>query len=104
MNNFGSLNPTPEQIWLKAVYVDAENEMRGFRKDRFGNWIFKSAYGNRNSDYGWEMDHSFPKSLGGLSTYANLEPVNWKANIKKSDSLPPSFLHSLINLGKPTQF
>jgi len=80
--------PSPETVWQKARVVDYASALNGYRMDRYGNWIHFKEYGNRNSRYGWEMDHNpIPKSSGGLDIYDNLEPVYWKANVQKSDSI-----------------
>jgi len=72
------------QIWQKAQYVSPENEARGFRKDECGAWIKLSDYGNRDSPYGWEIDHIFPQSLGGSDELYNLRPLHWENNIEKA--------------------
>ncbi|KUG25132.1 hypothetical protein ASZ90_005048 [hydrocarbon metagenome] len=37
--------------------------------------------------YGWEIDHIIPLSLGGTDDIANLQPLHWENNRKKSDNL-----------------
>lgn len=58
-----------------------------YRRDKFGTAMQFSEYGNRNSVYGWEIDHIIPTSKGGSDDYQNLEPLNWKNNSAKSDKL-----------------
>ena len=59
------------EIWEKAEYIDEKNESNGFRKDQCGAWIKWSDYGNRNSKYGWEIDHIKPASKGGDDVISN---------------------------------
>lgn len=50
------------------------------RQDAYGWYIVWSEYGNRNSDYGWEIDHVVPTALGGLNSAANVRALHWKNN------------------------
>jgi len=42
----------------------------------------RDDYGNRNSDYGWEIDHIDPDGGDDIS---NLQQLQWKNNVDKSD-------------------
>ena len=57
-----------------------------WRKDEFGNEIAYSAYGRRDSAYGWEFDHIRPDALGGGDHIANLRPLHWKVNASRGPS------------------
>ena len=74
-----------QSVWEKAQYVDPSNEQKGFRKDQCGAWIQRNAYGNRNSQWGWEVDHIKPKANGGTDALSNLRPLHWRNNAAKSD-------------------
>lgn len=78
-------NEDVKKVWLKAEWVSSDNEANGFRKDQCGAWIKWSDYGNRNSKYGWEIDHITPVSKGGTDVLSNLRPLHWSNNLSKSD-------------------
>lgn len=40
------------------------------------------SYGNRDSRFGWEVDHI---NLNGGDNLDNLRPLHWKNNVAKSD-------------------
>ena len=44
--------------------------------DRRGREIRKEAYGQPNSEFGWEVHHKRPKSQGGTDAFDNLEIVH----------------------------
>ena len=73
------------RIWDKAERCGIENEKNGFRKDQCGAWIKFSEYGNRNSKYGWEIDHIKPASKGGDEVINNARPLHWKNNASRQD-------------------
>lgn len=72
------------KVWQKATYVSPDAEAKGFRKDQCTAWIQRTAYGNRNSDYGWEIDHITTKDDGGGDELSNLRPLHWRNNVAKS--------------------
>jgi hypothetical protein len=51
------------------------NDPKDWRKDQCGAWIARNQYGNRNSRYGWEVDHIKPESEGGGDELSNLRPI-----------------------------
>ena len=53
-----------------------------FRKDDIGYWICYADYDNRQSEYGWQIDHIQPIALGGFDELANLRPLHWWANAR----------------------
>jgi 5-methylcytosine-specific restriction endonuclease McrA len=58
-----------------------------WRWDKCGLVMKFAEHGNRNSEHGWEIDHINPVSNGGGDNYDNLQPLNWKNNADKSNSL-----------------
>ena len=81
------LPTTIQNVWKKAVYVSAENDANGFRKDVCGKWIQFDQHGNRDALYGWEIDRIKPVALGGSDIPVNLQPLHWKNNVGKGDSI-----------------
>lgn len=73
--------------WEHATKVNGYNPSV-FRKDCCGAWIVKSAYGNLNSPFGWEVDHVYPISRGGDDHLVNLRAMQWENNRSKGDSYP----------------
>ena len=60
---------------------------RTFRVDMFGNVIADPESAAAKSVCAFEVDHIFPWSRGGRTLRPNLAPVQWGANIRKSDKL-----------------
>lgn len=72
-----------EEVWEKARPVKGKNP-DAWRKDAMGNMIRNASYGT-HGEYGWDIDHKYPKSKGGSDADKNLQPLHWEANIKKGD-------------------
>ncbi len=75
------------KVWEQAIIVP-NYDPNVVRKDCCGAWILKSEFGNRNSNFGWEVDHVYPKSKGGGDEPDNLRPMHWKNNLSKGDNFP----------------
>ncbi len=72
--------------WSKGrIMPDQDRNI--YRWDRCGQVMQYSQHGNRNSNYGWEIDHINPVNNGGTDIDNNLQPLNWKNNLAKSDKL-----------------
>ena len=56
--------------------------------DFSGRRIVKGAYGDRNSDFGWNVDHILPVSHGGKTNDSNLIITHIKTNDEKADKFP----------------
>ncbi len=76
-------NWTPEEI--QVIWEKAEPSVQPdmWRKDQCGAWIYRKDYGNRQSDYGWEIDHIKPESKGGEDVLSNARPLHWLNNASR---------------------
>ncbi|MCX6134624.1 MAG: hypothetical protein NTU47_12490 [Ignavibacteriales bacterium] len=70
-----------QAVWEKAIAQD-DNDATMWRKDECGAWMQRVMYGDRDSQYGWEIDQISPKFP---ETISNLCPLHWKNRIGKSD-------------------
>jgi len=70
-----------QKVWEKGLVVPS-NDPKVYRQDACRAWICRKEYGNRNSQYGWEIDHIKPSGPDSLD---NLQPLQWENNVDKSD-------------------
>ena len=75
-----------ESVWKKANQIDGYDDTK-WRKDFAGAWIQRNQLGIR-SEYGWEIDHIKPKSMGGSDDESNLIPMHWRNNVCKANNYP----------------
>lgn len=83
------------EIWNKGI-IDDKYPSERVRKDACGAFILYEDFGNRNSIFGWEIDHIYPASVlheKGVSedlidNLLNLRPINWKNNASKGANYP----------------
>lgn len=66
-----------KRVWGKALPLLNDDPNR-VRKDKCGAWIVFDEYGNRNSQFGWEIDHIIPISKGGTDEIETFSPYNGK--------------------------
>ena len=71
-------------VWEKG-FATLGYDAAMFRKDKYGALMKRSEYGNRESPYGWEIDHIVPESKGGGSDMDNLRPLNWETKVRRRD-------------------
>jgi hypothetical protein len=57
------------------------------RKDQCGKWIDFYDYGDHSVSTGWDVDHKKPKTIWSELEFDfdNLQALNWKDNITKSN-------------------
>lgn len=70
-------------VWRKGRILKDEKASE-WRMDDFDNLIWFAAYGDRDSFFGWEVDHIIPVSDGGVNDLINLRPLQWEANVKRN--------------------
>jgi hypothetical protein len=64
-----------ERVWVYAQAIPG-NDAAVWRKDEFGAWIHRGDYGNRHSEFGWEIAECGYRMRGqGL---AALRPMQWQ--------------------------
>ncbi|CAN5214232.1 hypothetical protein BH23VER1_BH23VER1_07690 [soil metagenome] len=63
------------RVWGTAQPVEG-NDPDLWRKDEFGAWLNRLDYGNRHSDFGWEIAGA-PSSHSSAGL-ASLRPMHWQ--------------------------
>ena len=69
-------------VWVKGQVVGSNNPDE-YRKDECGAWMYFSHYSNRNSQYGWEIDHIEFVDHVASEDLNNLRPLQWQNNACK---------------------
>jgi len=82
-----------DSVWAKGNPINPDSKGNSYdpniwRWDICGKVMKYSEHGDRNSEHGWEIDHSVPTARGGGNELSNLQPLNWKMNAAKSDNHP----------------
>ena len=75
-------NEDIQNVWNKGSIIPG-NDSNIWRKDQCGAWIGRSFYGDRNSKYGWEIDHIDTNTNN--DNLSNLRPLQWKNNASRQD-------------------
>ena len=73
---------TAMRLWSKSFGKETKV------KDFAGREIAKGAYNDRNSEYGWNVDHILPQCRGGKTADYNLVCCHIATNDEKADKFP----------------
>ena len=73
--------------WNNASAPPKGYDGRVYRLDSCGALIYWPSYG-KDTDMGWEVDHVFPKNLGGKNDSVNLRAMHHRNNSSKGNSYP----------------
>jgi hypothetical protein len=68
-----------QTVWEQAEAVRSANPTK-WRKDACGAWICRDQFGNRNSEFGWEINCIRPVDNGGTEVLSDLRPLQWINN------------------------
>ena len=72
-----------QRIWKKGKIVSTHKSSL-WRKDDCGAWMKRDEFGNRGSEYGWEIDDISP---GGPDALCNVRPLQWQNHVDKMSGL-----------------
>lgn len=72
-------------VWSKAHPIPGHDPAE-WRYDKFG-WVIRRTDYGAVTEYGWEIDHLVPVSMGGANVISNLRPLHWSNNRAKSNKL-----------------
>ena len=64
-----------DAVWRFAAKIPG-NDPELWRKDEFGAWIYRLDYGNRRSQFGWEISET--QSGVAISPLLGLRPLQWQ--------------------------
>ena len=73
---------TAMRLWNKTFGRESK------AKDFTGRMMAKGAYNDRNSEFGWNVDHILPQSRGGVTADHNLICCHILTNDEKADRFP----------------
>lgn len=76
-----------QAVWKKGTPIDGYSADI-WRRDICGSAMKYSDHGDRNSEYGWEIDHIKPVSKYPSDDLSNLQPLHWRNNAAKADQYP----------------
>lgn len=73
---------TASRLWVKQFGKKQK------AVDFSGRMVARAAYNDRNSEFGWNVDHILPESRGGKTVDYNLICCNIRTNDEKADRFP----------------
>jgi hypothetical protein len=73
-----------ESVIFAVTEVVPGNDPEIWRKDEFGDWIYRFDYGRRTSEFGWEI---FDPGVGrhAQGVYA-MRPMQWQSYIRQYET------------------
>jgi hypothetical protein len=77
-------------VWVKGFAIPGYDAAI-WRHDAFGHAMRYADYGDRNSEYGWEIDHIVATALGGSDDITNLRPLHHRINASLGGALSALF-------------
>lgn len=77
-------------IWNKAIGIPGQ-DMRLWRQDPCGAYMYRDHYGDTNSKWGWEIDHIQPVAHHGTDALGNLQALQWQNNRRKGDNIGTNY-------------
>lgn len=86
-----------DSIWQSARKADGM-DANMVRKDPCGAWIVRDKFGASDNEYGWEIDHIYPRSLGGDDNTENLRAMHC-ANARSKGDNYPSYIVAVTSEG-----
>ncbi len=86
-----------DRIWQTARKVEGMDADM-VRKDPCGAWIVRDKYAQPENEYGWEIDHIYPLSMGGDDNLKNLRAMHC-ANARSKNGSYPSYIVAVTSEG-----
>ncbi len=89
MNSLTALTPAEQRkiaVWVRCATIPNYDPTR-WRYDFQGYVIHYHEYGDRQSVYGWEIDHIVPALVGGSDDISNLRARHWFPNASAGGAL-----------------
>jgi hypothetical protein len=75
-----------QDVWNKGT-PSTNADCTKYRRDVCEAWIQFDKYGTED-EFGWEIDHIYPESMGGDDALVNLRPMHWENARSKSNDFP----------------
>jgi hypothetical protein len=79
---------TIRRVWRIATQIPG-NDPELWRKDSFGAWIHRLDFGNRRSQFGWQIAESSVITEVGLEV---LRPLQWQNYVDQTAALTQSHM------------
>ena len=86
------------QIWKKGKMAQDRTTgtcLPDWHFDEYGALMHYADYGNRNSEFGWEIDHI--DSNPSNNNINNLRPLFWRNNCARNAQFPEFYAYNSVN-------